>query len=105
MKKIGETVYASNFPECIHAKVSLLNGDESSDVFSRLIGTSGRSFFNLPDGNWIISSVAENIGDWIKAYNDDINESVTQLLQNEIKWNNESIVYFIAKREIAMQCQ
>jgi len=97
----------TTFKECFEGvqpgEVFLLGKEDSNKYWERYIDTSATSYFNLPEGSWVVASKHECLGTWMEAYNNDNNEAVSAILRKEFTWVDDMTVWFFVSKEIVFE--
>ena len=67
---------------------------KSQEIWKSLFDEKAKSYFQLPNNNWIIKSKEIHLGTWIDDYNDDISKNVSNKLENTINWKDDDKILF-----------
>lgn len=97
--RIDLSDYAEEFRGFDINDVFLLSQKEATQIWSDFIDKNAISFFDLPDTNWLISSKRIMVGEWMKDFNANESEYLSQKLDDVVNWDNSHIVFFCMKRE------
>ncbi len=103
MISVYESVFCDNFPSADRVRVSLLDVNEANNEFVASFGIDASSYFDLPDNHWLISGNSTELGRWLEAYNEDRNDSVSQLLMAAVDWHPDERIHFYAKKSIVFE--
>lgn len=61
-------------------KVFVMHRDAAQDFWDSKVNEVARTYFHLPDSSWIVAGPTEQLGSWLKAYNDEEYSRVRALL-------------------------
>ncbi len=103
MVSVHKSVYSDYFIDLRDLDIELCDETFASKKFSELVDMKANSYFHLPNDHWLVTGIITIIGNWIDSYNADNNESVSSILKNHIKWDENDDVYFMAKRSIVFR--
>ena len=98
MISILKSIYSDEFEGCNSNTVFLLNEEESIAVWIYYIDKKAKSYFQLPDDNWLVTSYSEVVGEWINDYNKDIAENVKGILDKVTVWSDNDKVWFCIRK-------
>lgn len=100
---VEKTVFKNCFEGIPPEKVFLLPKEDAYHFWEERVDSKATSYFNLSDDSWIITSEKEELGMWIEAYNNDDNDSVSDLLQKAFCWEENKPIWFCVSKEIIFQ--
>jgi hypothetical protein len=89
-----ESEYSDEFENLTSDSVVLLTDESAEEIWSLYIGSDVPSYMRLPDHNWVISSQQVFIGNWLRVLDTDEGKCVTNILNSEIVWDDDDIVWF-----------
>src|SRR5689334_14115903 len=95
--KILSSSYAKNFVGAISNDndISLLSVEDAKVIWhSRIEKGKVYSYFRLPDNNWLVTSQRTILGKWIDDFNDDISAGITRILDENVAWQNDHVIWF-----------
>ncbi len=103
MFSIKDTIYSRNFPAEAGDVIFCLDKDEAAGAFRLAVGSEASTFFDLPDGHWLVEMEMRVIGRWLESYNEDNAEPVRELLRSIVNWTLDDEVYYLAKKSLVIK--
>jgi len=91
---IASTEFSEYFDNVSDCEIYLLPEDDAKLYWSNIFMDKSTSYFNLSNDNWFIKSKTYKIGEWINAYNATSNILLSDILTEEISWQNNDMVRF-----------
>lgn len=100
---ILDSDYKDYFEDIGSRNVFLLSKEKANTVWKEVVDFEAKSYFNLPDDNWIATCKSASIGEWITSYNDDERKPVSDILRANIDWAEDLTVRFFVNRDTIFQ--
>ena len=72
----------------------VLNTKEAEDIWRTYIDENLKPFHSLDKTHWILSNSSKSIGTWLESYNNDNYQKVVKMLDLELDWNEDDILFF-----------
>lgn len=100
---LRNTTFMEFFEDIECKDIFLLSKDGANRLWNSYFDKNAKSYFSLPDDNWVISGKKKLIGTWLEAYNCDNNQAVSSILRKEITWRKSQVIWFCVSKEIIFQ--
>lgn len=91
---INDSEFCEEFDSVDLQSTFLLDKSEAERIWKKYIDKELRPYHQLKSSHWLNATINSTIGDWIEAYNEDDYETVSVLLESEIDWVANDILYF-----------
>lgn len=105
MKPIESTAYNEYFEAADANSIFELSPAEASKHWTKAIDLHARSYFELPNDNWLVASNTTVIGRWIEAYNTGNLDFVATILNRYLNWKNHDLVRYYISKSIVLETQ
>ena len=102
-QKIDFSIYKDEFEATTSDKTYLLSKTKSSEIWDKFIDNEAKSYFQLNNQNWIIKSKNTVLGKWLEDFNKGDRESVKNVLDKKLYWENEDVVYYCISKYLIIE--
>jgi len=91
---IKESEFCEEFDSVDLLSTFLLDKSEAEKIWGKYIDKELKPYHQLESSHWLNATINNTIGNWIEAYNEDDYETVKVILESEINWLANDILYF-----------
>ncbi len=103
LTSVLDSDYKDYFEGANSRDVYLLSKTCANAAWEEAIDSKAKSYFDLPDDNWVVTCNSTSIGDWMTSYNDDERKPVSKILRRNVNWPEDTIIHFFVNRDIVFQ--
>ncbi len=75
----------------------------AAETWGKYIDPEAKSYFKLPNDNWLVSGTTKSLGRWQEDYNHDKWEKIKDILEAELDWKDEDKVWFMMSRVLVLE--
>jgi hypothetical protein len=101
---IEHTTFSDYFDGVSSNEVYQLDKEEANFLWVSNIDDKAKSYFDLPDENWLVEGSETQLGDWQRAYNEGDNESVASVLESSFGWIDNNSIFFCISKDLILRC-
>ncbi len=91
---ISKSKFREEFESIDLRNTFLLNRSEAEQIWGKYIDKELKPYHQLGSSHWLYFKGNKTIGSWLEAYNDEDYEKVRVILESEIIWASDDILYF-----------
>lgn len=96
--KISVSEFSKEFETCDLKNTFLLDKDSANNLWKTLVDESFKPFHLLDKTHWVNTIPKKNIANWLASYNIDDYETIANILDKEIDWDDNEELFFIMSR-------
>lgn len=102
-KLIANSQFAEEFEGVETEKVLFLDRPLAEETWGQYVDPIAKSYFKLPDDNWLVTGTTKSLAHWQEDYNQDKWEKIQGVLDVELDWEDEDRVYFLISRLLVLE--
>lgn len=99
---IKQSEFCKEFESLDLKNTFILSTKKAEDVWRMYIDKDFKPFHSLDKTHWLLSNSSKSIGTWLESYNNDDYQRVVNMLDLELEWNEDDILFFFMSRRFVI---